>query len=309
MKTKWMPLIALIGALLVPAMAQSANLANLATRGVVRTGDEIMFSGVIVKGRDTASLYMRVRGPSLADYDIDNYLADPWFRVLDAAGTELKRSYYWWWESDWPQIQQLSEQYDGSLGLPEYGEPAVILSASEGAYMFLVEGENQGTGVAVAEVFDLNVYNNHCLACADARLANLSTRGFVYTGNEIMIGGLIVEGDGAMKTFIRVRGPSLTDYGIAAPLEDPQLVVVTADGQTTLASNDDWESGDDAYEVSQLQVDYNDDGFAAPDSKEPAVILDLSKGAYSILVTGVNNTTGVAVVEVFDLDVYRENME
>jgi hypothetical protein len=125
----------------------------------------------------------------------------------------------------------------------------------------------------------------------DVPLANISTRGQVLTGNDVMIGGFIIQGAGPQTVIVRARGPSLIPFAIRDPLGDPVLDVYDGDGRL-VASNDDWQQGADAAAILSS-------GFAPANAKEAALRLTLPPGAYTAIVSGRNGSTGVAIVEVF----------
>jgi hypothetical protein len=147
----------------------------------------------------------------------------------------------------------------------------------------VVSGASQTTGTAVVEVYDLDT-------ASDSKLANISTRALVQTGDNVLIGGLIVVGQSAADVIVRAIGPSLPVSGAMA---DPTLELRDASG-TLLASNDDWRSTQQAAIVAT--------GVAPTRDAESAIVISFSPGAYTAIVRGANNTTGVAVVEVYQLN-------
>jgi hypothetical protein len=135
-----------------------------------------------------------------------------------------------------------------------------------------------------------------------SRLSNISTRAFVQTGDNVMIGGFIVEGTGPKEVIIRALGPELTPFGIADPLADPTLELHDSTG-ALIASNDNWQHTIIGGIITMDQVQaIIDSGYAPTDPRESAIIADLPAGSYTAIVQGVNSTTGVALVEVYDLD-------
>jgi hypothetical protein len=117
----------------------------------------------------------------------------------------------------------------------------------------------------------------------------------VLTGNDVMISGFVIGGTQNKTVAVVATGPSLAQFGIANPLMNPQLTVVRQSDQTVIASNDNWQS---AANASQLQSS----GFAPPDPNEAGLLLNLAPGAYTAIVSGVGNTTGVSVVGVYEVD-------
>ena len=158
-----------------------------------------------------------------------------------------------------------------------------MMTLEPGAYTAILRGVNNTTGLALVEVYDLDL-------TVDSKLANISTRGFVQTGDNVMIGGLIVLGDSPTKTIVRAIGPSLP---LAGALQDPTLELHDGDG-ATIASNDNWKS--------DQEDEINATNLAPQNDAESAIVLTVNPGAYTAIVRGVNDATGVALVEAYQLD-------
>jgi len=164
-----------------------------------------------------------------------------------------------------------------------------------GNYTAIVRGVNNTTGVALVEVYDLS-------PSLQSILGNISTRSFVQTGDDVMIGGFIVQGTQPKNVIIRAIGPELSQYGVPNPLADPTLELHNGNG-ALIASNDNWQHTIIGGIVTQDQVqNIQNSGHAPGDASESAIIANLPPGNYTAIVRGVNNTTGVALVEVYDLD-------
>jgi hypothetical protein len=162
-----------------------------------------------------------------------------------------------------------------------------VATLPPGAYTAVVRGQGNGTGVGLVEAYDLESW-------ADARLGNISTRGFVDAGENVMIGGLIAGpvSSATGQILVRAIGPSLSAFGVGNALQDPTLELHDGNGGL-LASNNDW--GDTQQTAIQAT------GLAPSNSKESAILSTLSPGGYTAVVRGVGNTTGVALVEVYKL--------
>jgi hypothetical protein len=176
-------------------------------------------------------------------------------------------------------------------------ESAIIADLPGGNYTAIVRGVNDTTGVALVEVYDLSPET-------DSMLANLSTRSFVQTGDDVMIGGFIVQGTGAKKVIIRAIGPELgaPPYNIPSALANPTLELHNGSG-ALVGSNDDWQHTIIGGIVTRSQVaDIQNSGHAPTDPSESAIIAELQPGNYTAIVRGVNDTTGVGLVELYDLD-------
>jgi hypothetical protein len=162
-----------------------------------------------------------------------------------------------------------------------------------GNYTAIVRGVNNAMGVGLVEVYDL--YQTRVLS-------NVSTRSFVQTGADVMIGGFIVEGGAPKKVIVRAIGPELTQHGVPNPLADPTLELHDANG-ALIASNDNWRETIIGGIITSDQVhDILTSHHAPTDPNESAIIATLQPGNYTAIVRGVSNTTGVGLVEVYDLD-------
>jgi hypothetical protein len=171
-------------------------------------------------------------------------------------------------------------------------ESALVVNPSPGAYTAIVRGVGDTTGVALVEAYDLDN------GATDSQLANISTRGFVGTGEDVMIGGFILGGGGvgaSAQIIVRGIGPSLADFGVTDPLPDPFLELHNADGDV-VASNDNWMDDPNMQTVA-------DRGLAPSEPNESAIYEVLPSGAYTAILSGVGNTTGVGLVESYDVDI------
>ena len=163
------------------------------------------------------------------------------------------------------------------------------LPANNAGYTAIVRGKNNTTGIGVVEAYDLD-------QTANSKLANISTRGFVETGNNVLIGGFIA-GNGQTKVIVRAIGPSLTNAGVTNPLQDPTLELHDGNG-ITIRSNDNWKIREDG---SSQQAEIEATTIPPTNDSESALVQTLAPGNYTAIVRGVNSTTGIAVVEVYNL--------
>jgi hypothetical protein len=163
-------------------------------------------------------------------------------------------------------------------------ESAILMTLAPGAYSAIVSGAGGSTGVGLVEVFEVD----H----PDSPLINISTRGQVLTGADVMIGGFVIQGNVPRTLVIRARGPSLVPTGIANPLANPVLQLIRSSDGVTLAANDDWQVGGNAAGLAAS-------GYAPANPLESAVLVTLEPGAYTAIVTGAGAGTGVGIVEVF----------
>ena len=251
------------------------DLGNISTRMSVGTADNVLIGGFIVTGEGDKNVIVRAIGPSLGDAGISGALADPVLEVHDSTGAIIATN------DNWKSTQQ-DEIIATTVPPTNDKEAAIVKRLVPGAYTAIVRGKSGGTGVGLVEAFALD---------GTAKLANISTRGLVQTGDSVMIGGFIVLNAG-MPTDVVVRaiGPSLS--GVANALADPTLELHDGNG-ALIASNDNWKD----TQKSEIEAT----GVPPTNDKESALAQTLNAGNYTAIVTGNNNTTGVALVEAYNL--------
>ena len=260
-----------------------AKALNISTRLRVEIGDNAMIGGFIITGNASKSLVLRGIGPSLTNSGISDALADPVLALHGSNGATLFQNDNW--QDDPAQSTQISA---AGLALQDPRESGIAVMLSPGAYTAILTGRNQTTGVGLVEIYDTN-YG------ADAQLGNISTRGFVQTGNNVMIGGFILGGaSGNARVAIRGLGPSLSQSGVSNVLADPTLELHDSNG-TTLVSNDNWL--DDPTSAAQLSAN----GLALQNNLESGIFLTLPPGAFTAILAGKNGGIGVGLVEVYNL--------
>ncbi len=253
---------------------------NLSTRAFVGTGDDSLIEGFIVTGDLPKTVVLRAIGPSLGNFGVPGVLPDPVLTVFNSSGAQIGLNDNW--EMD-PAAATISAEH---LAPGDALEAATMLTLEPGAYTVVVSGQNDSTGIGLVETYDLSPANGSILA-------NLSARGFVGTGDDVLIGGFII-GDVASSTVVvRALGPSLSAANVNQPLSDPMLTIHDANG-LMLATNDNWQDGE---EVGDIQLN----GLALPNPSESALLLNLPAGPYSAVVRGAGASTGVGLVEVYDL--------
>jgi len=256
-----------------------------------------MIGGFIVQGAAAKRVIVRAIGPELTRYGVPNALANPTLELHDGADALLASNDNWQTTiiggiitSD--QVRDIRN----SGHVPGDGrESAIIAELPAGNYTAIVRGVNNTTGVGLVEVYDLSSENSSILS-------NISTRSFVQTGDDVMIGGFIVEGNSSKRVIVRAIGPELAQHGVPDPLADPTLELHNAAG-ALIAHNDNWMTTILGGIITRDQVqDIRDSGHAPTDARESAIIATLAPGNYTAIVRGVNSTTGVGLVEVYDLD-------
>ena len=257
-------------------------LANISTRMRVEPGDNVLIGGFIVSGTQPKKVIVRAIGPSLP---FAGRLSDPTLELRDATGALLRFNDNWRdGSSGFPS--QFTEIIATGLAPANNAESAIIatLPANGAGYTAIVRGFGNATGIGVVEAYDLD-------GTVDSKLANISTRGFVQTGDNAMIAGTIVQGSLPQRVIVRALGPSVP---LAGTLADPTLELRNGSG-TLLASNDDWQTGVQQSEILGT-------GLAPTNDRESAIVAILAAGGYTAIVRGLNDTTGVALVEIYALD-------
>jgi hypothetical protein len=249
---------------------------NISTRMDVQAGDNVLIAGFIVTGPEggTKKVLIRALGPSLP---VTGALANPVLELHSSDGSVITNDN---WKSD-----QQAEIEATTIPPTNDLESAIVATVPVGAQTAIVRGANGGTGVALVEVYDLESDS------PEIKLANISTRGRVETDDNVMIGGFIVGGTEPASVLVRALGPSLADSGVADVLTDPVLELHDANGNSL--TNDNWRS-DQALEIINTTIPPANDA-------EAAMSATLAPGGYTAIVRGKDGTTGVALVEVYNL--------
>jgi hypothetical protein len=263
--------------------AFASRLQNISTRMRVLTNDNVLIGGFIITGSDAKNVLIRGLGPSLAAQNVSGVLADPTLELHgDASGVN----------DNWKDTQQAQIEATGIPPANE-AESAIFSTLNPGSYTAVLAGKSGGTGVGLVEVYDLSVSSGSILA-------NISTRGFVDINDNVMIGGFIVgpKGTGAATVLLRAIGPSLASSGVQNVLADPVLELHDGNG-ATLATNDNWKIDDATGNSQQAAIEATT--VPPKDDHESALLRTLTPGNYTGIVRGKANTTGVALVEIFNL--------
>jgi hypothetical protein len=259
-----------------------SHLANISTRMKVGTGASVLIGGFIIQGSQPKTLVVRAIGPSLTASGLSGVLADPVLELHDSAGGVVASN------DDWRDGQQASQIEQSGLAPTEALESAVLVTLAPGSYTAVVSGFDNTAGNGLVEAYEMD--------STTTRLVNISTRGRVGAVNEPMIGGLITQGGSTKKVIIRALGPSLGTgaNAIAGALADPVLELRDASGNL-LAVNDDWQNGDQVADIVASTI-------PPANALESAIVATLGTGNYTAIVRGLDGASGVALVEVFDLD-------
>jgi hypothetical protein len=248
--------------------------ANISTRLNVETGDNVLIGGFIITGTQRKTVLIRGVGPSLG---LPNTLADPLLELHDATGALIDSN------NDWEQFRDEQPIIDSNIAPMDSNEAAIWTQLDPGAYTTILEDAGGGTGTGLVEVYDLDPQT-------DSKLGNISTRGFIQTGDNVMIGGIIISGTANTNTLVRAIGPSLP---LTGSLADPTLELHDASG-AIIASNDNWK------ESQQAEIQAT--GLAPMKDAESTILDTLAPGAYTAIVRGKNNTIGIALIEAYQLD-------
>jgi len=259
--------------------AACAQFGNISTRLRVETGNNVLIGGFIITGTQPKRVILRAIGPSLP---LPGAISDTILDLYNSSGTLLASN------DDWRMGGQEAEII--ATGIPPSNdlESALVgtLPANNAAYTAVVRGYNNATGIGVVEAYDLD-------RTVNSRLANISTRGFVNTGDNVMIGGTIILGTAPVNVLLRAIGPSLAGAGISNALSDTTMELRDSNG-TLLAFNDDWRTDQEAAIIAT--------GIPPTNNLESAILRTLAPGAYTAIVRGYQGATGVALVEAYQLN-------
>jgi hypothetical protein len=255
---------------------------NVSTRLNVGVDQNVLFAGFIVTGSEPKKVIIRAIGPSLSSggVPVPGRLSNPLLELHDGTTAIIAVN------DDWQQASNTNEIPNG-FAPTDSRESVIVTTLAPGAYTAVVHGVGNTTGVALCEVYDL-------AQGAKSKLANISTRGLGDTGDNVLIGGFIIGGNGGAesKVIIRAIGPSLSGFGITGAMQNPTLEVKNANG-STLMTNDDWE-GPQKAEILAQHLDPSD-------PRESALVISLPDGNFTAIVRGQGGETGVAVVQVYNV--------
>jgi hypothetical protein len=248
----------------------------------VATGDNVGIGGFIITGSAPKHVLLRAIGPSLTQFGVPNVLADPVIELHGSGSFVTVTNDNW---RDDP-AQETEIQATGIAPASNL-EAAIMATLAPGAYTGIVRGKNNNSGVALIEVYDLS-------QAVPAKLANISTRAFISTGDDIVIAGFTLGGNsGSDRVVVCGIGPSLASAGVANALADPTLELRDGNGALLIASNN-WQ--DNPTQAAELTAA----GLAPTNTLESGIAATLPPGSYTALLSGVNNGTGIGLVEVYD---------
>ncbi|MFT6749905.1 MAG: hypothetical protein ACJA2O_000079 [Candidatus Azotimanducaceae bacterium] len=253
------------------------RLQNLASRGFVGTGDNVLIGGLVIRGTRAKTVVIRARGPALTSAGVAGALTNPQLTLF--SGADIIDS-----NDDW-EVHDNVNLIPTNLRPTDAAEAVIAITLNPGAYTAIMSGVGDEEGVGLIEIFEID-------DTGETRLQNIATRSFVGTGDNVTIGGIVISGIQTKKLVIRAKGPSLAASGVSGVMANPQMTIFS--GANVIDSNDDWQNHFRAAEVpTNLQP---------TDLLEATIFTELSPGAYTVIVSGVGDTTGVGIVEVFEID-------
>jgi len=252
------------------------RLVNISARGSVEAGENALIAGLMFTPGDPEQFIIRGLGPTLGKFGVSDALQDPVLGLL--YNTSIMTS-----NDNW-QTAVNASQIPMNYRPADVRESVIMTTLPPGAYTTVLSGKNATTGNGLLEVYS-----------TAAGLSNASIRGFVGTGDDVLIGGFSSSGgNGSIQLIIRALGPSLTQFGVNGALADPSLALIDGNGNR-VASNDNWKN----TQQSTIQAT----GFAPPNDLESAILATLPNGNYTAIVSGKNETTGVGLLEIYKVAV------
>jgi hypothetical protein len=252
------------------------SIANISSRGIVKTNDEVMIGGFIITGNAPKTVVIRGLGPSLQKYGINNAITDPTLELYNSQKLLAQND-------DYVPSPKLTAS---GLTPTDRKESAILMSLIPGSYTAILKDKNNATGVGLIEIYDLEQNSS--------QIANMSTRARVEGSDNPLIGGLIIKNN-PTRVLIRALGPSLAQFGIASPLQNPKLELHNQNGDL-INQNDDWQSNQ--------ELEIRSRGLSLNDPREAAIITTLPTGSYTAVVENQDTTAatnGLALLEIYDV--------
>ena len=282
------------GNLYVNTGSSGARLINVSTRALVGTGANIVIPGFVVGGSGTETLLIRADGPALTGFGVTGALATPTMVVTSqSTGATLATNTGWGTNSNAAQIASTAASVGAFALASGSADCAVLVSLQPGAYTVQVSGVGNSTGVALAEIYEVS-------STGTARLINIATRAQVGTGGNILIPGFVIGGTGFDQLLVRADGPSLTAFGVTGALAQPSLTVTAQSDGHTIGTNTGWGTNINPSQIASIAASVG--AFAlASGSADSALVVNLTPGAYTMQITGVDAATGVALAEVYEV--------
>jgi hypothetical protein len=272
-----------------------SRLINISTRGQVGTGGDLMISGFVVAGDRSKQVLIRAAGPTLAStFGLSGVLASPVLTLVDDAGRTVASNTGWASNANAAAITATSARVGAFPFAAGGADSALLTTLAPGAYTAQISGANGATGLSIVEVYDGDTLSNE-----GSRAVNISTRGLVGEGANKLIAGFVIEGASSRRVLIRASGPALAGFGVTGTLGQPKLELYNSRNllHTSAAA---WGLQANADEIRGAAKTVS--AFDLPEgSADAAMVVTLLPGAWTVQVSGVNDTTGVALVEVYVL--------
>jgi uncharacterized repeat protein (TIGR01451 family) len=259
--------------------APSGTVVNLSTRGQVGNGNNVLIAGFIIGGSAPKTVVVTAVGPSLRAAGIANPLPNPALTLVRSSDGQVIGT-----NDDWGTAPNYLAIQAAGFAPGDPKESAIMMTLPPGAYTAIVNDPSGRIGVGIVAVYEVD----H----PEVPLINISTRGQVFTGNDVMIAGFVVQGSNPRTVVVTGIGPSLASAGIANPLANPTLTLVRSSDGAVIATNDDWGSASNAADISAA-------GLAPANTRESAIMVTLPPGAYTAILSGASGGTGVGIVAVY----------
>jgi hypothetical protein len=271
------------------------RLVNISTRAMVGTGENVLIAGFVIAGTRPRSVLIRGIGEQLKDAGISGVLRNPILKVFDAKGAMVTSNDEWAWGSNGSQKKDL-EEAARKAGAPslraDTRDAALITTLAPGVYTAILSGVVDTSGIAIVEIYELDRPES-------TRLINLSSRAFVATDAGIAISGFVLNGRTSRRLLVRALGPALVDGGVTGAIDDP--IITLFRGSDPVAQNDNWSVQPTAAEIVQAAARIGA-GPLRTNSRDAALLVDLSPGVYTVHAAGVQGSTGVALIEVYEVE-------
>ncbi len=281
--------------LTVVSASDAGHLVNVSIRGDCGAGENALLVGAVIAGSGTKPLLVRAIGPTLARFGVSAPLADPALRlVAQGSGSALANNDDWSGDGDVTRMAPVV----GAFAIDAASKDAALFApaVAAGAYSVVVSQKNTDHGPTLAEIYDAEELG--AFSANSPRLVNISGRGHVGSGENLLIAGFVIAGSTPVRVLVRGVGPTLANQGVSAVLADPQLALYRSGTVAALATNDNWESSN-AAEIAAAASSAG--AFALPaGSKDAALLVTLPPGIYTTHLTGVGGTTGVGLIEVYE---------
>jgi hypothetical protein len=252
-----------------------SNITNISTRASVQTGQEVTIGGFIITGTVPKQVVVRGLGPTLSQFGVSNFLLDPILDLHNSTSSIVTND-------DW-QTAANADQIPQNLRPSDAHESAILATLQPGSYTVILSGKNHTGGVGLLEVYDIS-------SGASAELTNVSSRGFVGTGDNVMISGFIASG--STQVVVRGLGPTLAQFGVLGVLADPEVTLFDGNGNV-VERNNNWRDTEQAA-ISAT-------GKAPPNDLEAAILAPVAAGNYTAILSGNGGGTGIGLVEVYKL--------